>query len=136
MFIIQCTLPNISANFQILTHKPQLLQIAQDYFVRYQQRSRIAFSSLMICKITFARVLFVRLFRFVFAIVADDSSVVYYKMSAGLVPPAPPEMLEKKKQCRQRQFQLRSKRFVTTDEAAELTANFVSSNGPSSQDNT
>ena len=84
----------------------------------------------------FAHVLFVCLSRFVFAIVADDSSVVYYKMSAGLVPPAPPEMLEEKKRCRQRQFQLRSKRFVTPDEAAALTANFVSSNSASSQDNT
>ena len=47
-------------------------------------------------------------------------------MSAGLVPPAPPEMLEEKKRCRQRQFQLRSQRFVTQSEAATLTADFVS----------
>ena len=104
--------------------------------MRYMMWYHNIFSSLTICEIIFALVLYIRLFRFVFAIIADDSSVVYYKMSAGLVPPAPPEMLEEKKRCRQRQFQLRSKHFVTPDEAAALTANFVSSNNPSSQDNT
>ncbi|KAI0232470.1 hypothetical protein LSAT2_017198 [Lamellibrachia satsuma] len=77
---------------------------------------------------------------FVFALVDDDSSIVYYKMSAGLVPPAPPEMLEEKKRCRQRQFQLRNKRFVTHNEAAAMSADFVgaslSATAQSSQTNT
>ena len=46
------------------------------------------------------------------AITEADSTVVYHKLSNGLVPPDPPEKIEEKQKQRQRQFRRRQNRFV------------------------
>ena len=46
------------------------------------------------------------------AITEADSTVVYHKLSNGLVPPDPPEKIEEKQKQRQRQFCRKQNRFV------------------------
>ena len=41
-----------------------------------------------------------------------DSTIVYHKMSMGLVPPDPPEEIDEKKKRKQRQFRRKQNRFL------------------------
>ena len=41
-----------------------------------------------------------------------DCTIVYHKMSIGLVPPDPPEEIEEKQKRRERQFRRKQNRFV------------------------
>ena len=42
----------------------------------------------------------------------SESTIVYYKISDGFIPPDPPESIQEKKRQRQRKFQHRKARFV------------------------
>ncbi len=50
--------------------------------------------------------------------VEADSTIVYHKLSQGLSPPDPPELLEEKQKQKQRRFRRKQNQFVKLKEPA------------------